>query len=123
MEDGTSVKCFECDKVIPITRELKPTDDAVSCVYCNNVIPTEDMTWEDGKFHFNILGDVTSINLEFGPRKLMRNQKTTTLDIRKILTQAKRYIRSEPNINCVCGEFDIKDSDIRLELLLEDNEE
>jgi hypothetical protein len=123
MENGTSVKCSKCDKVIPITRELKPTDDAVTCVYCNNVIPTEDITWEDGTFHFNIVGDVTAIPLEFGARKLMQNQQAKILDIRKILAQAKREINEQPNINCICGEFAIKDSDIRLELLLEENEE
>ncbi len=114
------MNCPKCNKVIPIIRVIKSIDDAVNCIYCEHVIASETLVWKDGKFHFDILGDVSVIKLQHGPRKLMKNQSAKILDIRKILAKAKKYIREEPNINCVCSEFFITDNDIRLELLLEE---
>lgn len=117
------MNCPECNKVVPITRVVKAEGDALSCVYCNQVIPSESLIWSDGKFHFNILGDVRLIQLQFGPRVLLSNQSAKVLDIPKILDRAKKIIRGEPNINCVCSEFYIQDSDIKLDLILEESEE
>lgn len=113
------MKCSECGKTVPITKVLQPKDDAVTCMYCGYVIPAESLTWSDGKFHFTVLGDVASIKLINGPRVLMREQVVKTLDIRKLRAAAIKIIRREPNLRCVCGEFQIQDSDIRIELLPE----
>lgn len=109
--------CPECGKVIAFTKPLKATDDAVTCMYCHQVIPAESIVWSDGKFHFDILGDVTLIKI--APRVLMKNQTTTVLDLRKLLAQATSIIFKEPNLQCICSEFFIQDSDIRIEVLTE----
>jgi len=113
------MKCPKCGKVVPITKVLQPKDDAVTCTYCNHVIPAESLIWSDGKFHFVILGDVSSIELQNGARVLMKDQTASVLDIRKIRTVAIKIINQEPNLRCVCSEFQIQDSDIRVEVLIE----
>jgi len=113
------MKCPKCSKIVPITKVLQPKDDAVTCVYCGHVIPAESLIWSDGKFHFTVLGDVSSIKLQNGPRVLMREQTATVLDIRKIRAIAIKIINEEPNLRCICSEFAIQDSDIRVEVLTE----
>lgn len=113
------MKCPQCSKIVPIIRTVQPKGDAVTCVYCKHVIPAELMVWSDGKFHFTILGDVTNPRCPVKPRILMNEQSIEVLDIPKIRETAIRIINKEPNLRCICGEFDIKDSDIRVELLME----
>jgi hypothetical protein len=103
--------------VVPITKVLQAKDDAVICVYCNRVIPVEEIVWSDGVFHFDVIGNVTVIKVQ--PRVLLRDQMAPILDFSKILDKAKKIIKSEPNIRCICGEFAIGDDDIRVELILE----
>ena len=114
------MKCPECNKIVPIIKVLQSHDDAIKCVYCHYIILTESIVWSDGKFHFTILGDVNTIKLQNGPRILMKEQVTSTLDIKKIRTTAIEIINREPNLRCICSEFQIQDSDIRVELLMEE---
>lgn len=111
------MNCPECDKVVPINKVLQPKDDAVVCVYCNKIIPAEDITWKDGKFHFMVLGDVRAIKVK--PRELLKNQEAPVYDISKILEQSKKIIKSTPNIRCFIAEFAIAPDDIRVELITE----
>ena len=113
------MKCPQCNKTVPIIRKLQPKDDAVACVYCKHVIPAELIVWSDGKFHFDVLGDVTSPKCPVKPRVLMREQSIAVLDIPKMRATAIRIINEEPNLRCICQEFYIEDSDIRVELLIE----
>ena len=116
------MNCPECGKIVPITKVVKPTDDALSCVYCHHVIPSESITWSDGKFHFIILGDVKNPKCPVSPRILMKEQIISVLDIKKIRATAIKIINREPNLRCICSEFFIQDSDIRVEILLENQE-
>ncbi len=116
------MNCPKCNKVVPITKVLQPKGDAIVCAYCQEIIPVESIVWSDGKFHFVILGDVTAIKLANGPRVLMQDQSASVLDIQKIRSTATRIIYREPNLRCICSEFMIKDSNIRVELLLENKE-
>ena len=111
------MNCPQCDKIIPITKAIQATGDAVQCIYCHAVVPSEKLTWTDGEFHFNIMGDVTVMPI--APQILLRNQSTKILDINAILARAKKIIKSEPNIYCLVREFDIREIDYRLELLKE----
>lgn len=111
------MNCPKCDKTVPITKVLTAKDDAVICVYCNHVIPAEDIAWSDGKFHFNVLGEVRAIKVK--PRELLKDQIVPILDFTKMLAKARKIIKDEPNIRCLCGEFAITEDDVRIELLLE----
>jgi hypothetical protein len=113
------MKCPNCDKILPITKPLKAVQDEVVCVYCHGIIPSEAIAWSDGKFHFTVLGYVVSSSCKVAPRVLMKEQTASVLDINKLRAKAIKIIRQEPNLRCVCGEFDIKDSDIAIELLAE----
>jgi len=117
------MKCPACNKVVPITKVLHPSGDAVPCIYCQHVIPSEQIAWGDGKFHFRILGDVTNISKKakpLSPRILMQDQVASLLNLPKILEIAIKTIRKEPNLRCVAEEFMISDSHIRVDLLLEE---
>jgi len=114
------MNCPQCGKTVPIIKKIRPVGDAVTCVYCKHVIPAELMVWSDGKFHFTILGDVKNPRCPVQPRVLMKEQSASVLDIPKIRAMAIKIINREPNLRCICGEFDIKDSDIRVELLTEE---
>ena len=111
------MNCPKCDKVLAITKVLEAKNDAITCVYCNNIVSSQEIVWKDGKFHFRILGNVTTIKIT--PRVLMDNQSASKLDVRKILSQARGYIKQEPNIKCICGEFMIKEDDISVDILME----
>ena len=113
------MKCPNCSKLLPITKILKPSKDAVVCIYCYGIIPSEDIAWSDGKFHFTVLGHVVSDTCRVAPRVLMKEQTALILDIQKIRATAIKIIRQEPNLRCICGEFAIKDSDIAVEVLTE----
>ena len=111
------MNCPKCGKVVPITRVLEPENDAVTCAYCSHVIPAESLTWEDGRFHFQIIGDVTAPKCNISPRILMHHQDAAKLDLRHLRSEAINIINRQPNLRCVCQEFMIKDSDIRVDLL------
>ena len=68
------MNCPKCNRIIPITKILQPTDDTVMCVICHNIISTESIVWADGNFHFIVLGDVTSKSCRLSPRILMKEQ-------------------------------------------------
>ena len=121
MENGTSMNCPKCSKIIPITKPLEAKEDTVICAFCQHVISTETIVWADGKFHFRVMGDVTSIRVQ--PRVLMDNQAVSVFDAEKILKKAKKIIFEQPNLKCICGEFQIRDSHIRIELLPEKTNE
>jgi hypothetical protein len=114
------MNCPKCGKVMPITKKVEPINDAVACTYCRHVVPAELMVWSDGKFHFTVLGDVTNPQCRVKPRILMKEQTAIVLDIPKLKAIAIQIINREPNLRCICGEFEIKDSDIRIELLTEE---
>lgn len=63
------------------------------------------------------MGDVTTIKV--APQLLQKNQVAQVLDLKIILAKARKFIFSEPNIRCICGEFGIIESDIRVELISE----
>jgi len=111
------LKCIHCGKLVPITKTIQNKDDAISCVYCSGVIPSEIIVWSDGLFHFNIMGDVTIIKV--APQLLQKNQTAQVLDLKTILAKSRKFIFAEPNIKCICREFGITESDIRVELILE----
>jgi len=114
------MNCPECGKVLAITKILQPINDTVICSYCTHAIPSEDIVWKsDGKFHFNILGDVVADNCNVAPRLLLEEQTIKVLDIRRIRATAIRIIRREPNYRCICSEFFIEDKDIRIDILQE----
>jgi len=111
------MNCPKCGKVLAITKIVEPTKDAVTCIYCAHVIPAESLTWEDGRFHFRVIGDVTAPKCNISPRVLMEHQDAAQLDLRKLTQTAIQIINRQPNLRCVCGEFMIDNSHIRVELL------
>jgi len=113
------MKCPKCKKLVSITKPLKPQEDAIVCLYCNHTIASEFITWKDGKFRFNVLGEVTAKHCCIPPRLLMKEQQTSVLDLVKLKETAIRIIRREPNLHCICTEFCIADEDIRIEVVLE----
>ena len=115
------MNCWNCGKVLPITKPLKPKDDVLVCYYCNATTNSSQLSWSDGKFHFNIVGDVRVENIS--PKVILKNQKAKVLDLDKIRRKSLTYIKQEPNLRAICGEFDIKSSDVRIEILKEEDEE
>ena len=114
------MNCPACNKVVPIIKKLKSKGDAVICVYCNNVIPSEDIAWKDGKFHFRVVGEVVTIDIP--PRILMDDQVVAKLDLDQVRKKALAIMHREPNIRCVMSEFFIEDEQVRIELLAEKQE-
>lgn len=112
------MNCNKCDKVLAITRTLKPTEDAIVCRYCNTVVDVKNIVWSDGKFHFNIMGEVPVDGIS--PKIILNNQVSKEFDAQKILSRAQSYVKSEPNLKARCGEFGITDNDMQVVLLHEE---
>lgn len=81
----------------------------------------ENVAWSDGRFHFNIIGEVADSKIS--PRILMRDQTTTLLDCDKIHKKAVDIIFKEPNLRAICSEFFIGETNISIQLITEDNDE
>jgi len=111
------LKCYECKNTLPITRTLQSKDEAVVCPHCHNVIPIDKIVWQDGKFHFRVIGRVPRTTIS--PRILMENQTVQVLDLDKIKTKARKFISETPNLRAICSEFNIRNEDIFIEVISE----
>ena len=114
------MKCPKCFKLLPLLKLTAPSGDAVVCSYCGHTVSSDKIAWSDGLFHFRIVADVVKMNI--APRVLLDKQTTKKLDIKNILSRAKIIIKKEPNLMAICQEFMIEDSDIRFELLTEEQD-
>lgn len=113
------MKCPKCERKLAITKVIKPSEDGVVCVHCHHVVPSHSITWSDGLFHFNVVGNVNDKKSAISPRLLMENQTIKTLDLGKIRERAKHIISEQPNLRAICQEFFIGTSDIFIELIQE----
>jgi hypothetical protein len=115
------MNCPTCGKVLSITKSLMPSEDATVCKYCYAVVPAENITWDDGKFHFNNIG--RNANPKISPRILMADQVARELDLPRIHRKALSIIHAQPNLRAICSEFFIRDDMIEVQIIQEQDEE